>query len=123
MNEVKNRIYDEPSQPDLPSYCPKQFGNEKFVRDFQNGWFTTHPWLSYLVETQEASCFPCEVYSNTSFIYNNWKKTERLVKHATSEAHLNAMLKWMNAKKNEKNKSTMFNQIEGQHQATVIKNR
>ena len=28
LNEVKHRIYDEPSQPDLTSYCPKKFGNE-----------------------------------------------------------------------------------------------
>ena len=74
LNEDKHRRYDEPSQPDLPSYCPKKCGKENFERDFQYDWFKTRPWLSYLVETHEASCFPCEVYSNTTFRFTNWKK-------------------------------------------------
>ena len=73
------------------------------------------------METHEASCFPCEVYSNTTFRFTNWKKTDRLVKHATSIPHLDAMLKWMNAKKNEKNKSTILDLMESQHQVTVKK--
>ena len=121
LNEDKHRRYDEPSQPDLPSYCPKKCGKENFERDFQYDWFKTRPWLSYLVETHEASCFPCEVYSNTTFRFTNWKKTDRLVKHATSIPHLDAMLKWMNAKKNEKNKSTILDLMESQHQVTVKK--
>merc|ERR1711874_949763 len=88
---------DGPSHPKLKEYSPQKFGKETFVRDFRREWFKDFPWISFSIETKESFCYACDVYSlNTSFKFTNWKKPERLKKHATSEAHCTAMLNWAN---------------------------
>ena len=115
---------DGPSHPKLKEYSPQKFGKETFVRDFRLEWFKDFPWISFSIETKESFCYACDVYSlNTSFKFTNWKKPERLKKHATSEAHCTAMLNWANAKINEKMKNTILTQLDSQHKVNIKKNR
>ena len=76
------------------------------------------------MEKREASCYACEAYStNSSFKFVHWKKSNRLMKHAKSEAHYFAMTKWINAKRNEKQKVTILSKLDRQHKASVLQNR
>ena len=122
IEKEENKL-DGPSQPRLKSYHPKFHSNETFLRDFNHEWFGTFPWLSFSVENKVASCYACDVYTTSSspFTFTYWKKPERLNKHQSSEAHINAMLKWMTVK--AANTSTVHTQIDSQHKASVKKNR
>lgn len=77
-----------PNQPILTQYKPKKFGKESSLRDFKSEWFKLYPWLTYDIDKCQASCYPCKVFmhSNT-FTFENWKKTNRLTKHAKSACH------------------------------------
>ena len=93
-----------PIQPKLEIYDPKIFQGIK--RDFQYKWFQKYPWLSFSIGSKVASCYCCSQFSTSEdkFIFSNWKKEERLVKHAKSQSHIQCMLLWMNARNTEKNK-------------------
>ena len=124
LDEKKSVFINEPSQPIIQQYSPQKFGKETYKRDFQPDWFKSYPWLSYSIEKKEASCYACEHFSTSDpFILKNWKKYERLKKHAQSESHYDAMIKWISAKRNEKQKSTILSQLDSHHKATVLKNR
>ena len=120
----KNIACDGPSQPIRNQYSPQKFGNDTFKRDFKPNWFEQYPWLSFSLDKKEVLCYACKKYSNNnSFIFTNWKKVDRLKKHALSEPHGFAMTKWMNSKIYEKKNSTILSQLDSQHKATVLKNR
>ena len=106
-----------PKQPILAEYSARKFGNETFVRRFQSEWYKMYPWISYEVDRDACVCFACvEFRKDTSFVFRNWKKSEKLVKHGKSENHVRSMARWLQFKAMLRNKSTA-------HQDQVASNR
>jgi len=95
---------DEPAQPRLESFAPKQYG--KRLRDFLTSWYKGRPWLEFSVKEKAAFCFCYRHFSQTtseqqfkfSEYRNCWQhafeKTKRFAKHATSAGHVQAALFW-----------------------------
>ena len=112
----------EPNQPKLESYHPKVYGQKK--RDFQYDWFKKYPWLHYDEKEKEARCFCCETYQDDAhFVFNNWKKPEKLLTHSKSNPHSFAMLKWMSAKHSKANKTSIVTMLQSEHARVVEDNR
>ena len=75
-----------PKQPILDEYPARKFGNETFVRRFQSEWYKKYSWISYEVANDACVCFACVKFGkDTSFVFRNWKKSEKLAKHGKSE--------------------------------------
>ena len=58
-----------------------------------------------------------------TFIFNNWKKSDKLKEHAKSNVHKNAMAKWIGSKINAKHKTSVIKQLTDAHQQDVRRNR
>ena len=117
---------DGPLQPQLKSYAPGKFGNETFQRDFQSSWFETHSWLGFSSERLCGYCYACEQYDDSSdepFEFRNWKKTDRLMKHARSEPHKTAMVKWMSHLAQVKSNVSVLGLMDDNHKRMVARNR
>ena len=115
-------IGDAPNQPKLTEYDPKVYGKQK--RDFQSDWYIKHPWIDFNISRSEVSCFACQKFGNdASFKFDNWKKPERLKKHALSKTHLLAMTKWSDSKIAKKKHQNILTQLQAQHAAEVRDNR
>ena len=123
-NNFQPKMIDEscPNQPKLDSYNPQTYG--KRTRDFNYEWFKKHPWLSYDEVKKEASCFSCSKFlPDSSFVFTNWKKPEKLLKHGKSQNHCLSMLKWIDARRTERNKTTVASLMISEHAKTVEENR
>ena len=69
----------------------------------------------------QVKCFACQKYlADTTFEFDNWKKTDRLRKHSTSERHILAMTKWVDA---NKNKNNVLSKLNIKHTVEVAENR
>ena len=91
--ETLEAISVSPRQPVLDKYNPTLYGDH--IRDFQPIWYTKFPWIDYDIKSSKVSCFACHQFSNDNhFIFDNWKKIDRLKKHSVSQSHLFAMKKW-----------------------------
>ena len=88
-------MYDEPVRPILDIYAPKTFSNERWSRDFQASWYKIYTWLDFSLDDSCGFCYACYKYGNGEFQFRNWKKTEKLKKHAKSEDDKLSMVKWM----------------------------
>ena len=107
-----------PSQPLLSHYPTRMFGNESFTRTFNTNWYQKYPWISYEVQEDQCVCFSCREFENDdSFVFNNWKKPEKLSKHGKSRKHITSMTKW--AKKN----TSVLKQLDSAHKQLVLSNR
>ena len=63
-------------------------------------------------EKKEGSCFSCSKFlKDSSFTFSNWKKPERMLKHGQSQNHILGMLKWMDSKRTEANKTTIVSAL------------
>ncbi|XP_071826952.1 zinc finger MYM-type protein 1-like [Apostichopus japonicus] len=113
-----------PNQPIIMEYHPKKCGKETFQRDFQSEWFKIYPWLSYDNATNCGTCFACREFMHTDhFLFENWKKPERLKKHTKSKTHLDAMTKWMQYRAAKKQNMTILTQLDKAHEQKVAQNR
>ena len=122
QRQVQQGNLSSPNQPKLKSYDPRMYG--KWSRDFKYEWFERYPWLSYDEEFKIARCFSCEKFlKDSSFRYNNWKKPERLLKHGQSQMLSLGMLKWIDAKRTEADKTTILSLMESEHAKSVEENR
>ena len=96
---------NQPARIILKSYPQTTFGNKN--RSFNKAWFDAHQWLEYSSITDRVYCYPCRIFLHQHHLkdktftldgFNHWKSaTERgkgLSKHATSECHLQSMIKW-----------------------------
>lgn len=120
----KDNINEGPNQPVLPEYFPKTFGRETSKRDLNSDWFKIYPWLDYDVVEHYCTCFACKVFLNeTTFRYDNWKKTVRLVKHSKSKRHQFAMAKWLAYRANLKKQTSVLTQLSNEHSRQVKENR
>ena len=111
-----------PRQPILDKYNPKSFGTH--TRDFQASWYQKYPWIDFDTVTSTVSCYACKHFvKDDHFTYDNWKKTEKLKKHSTSQTHLFAMTKWGDSQASKKSQKSVLNQIRSQHATEVAENR
>ena len=58
-----------------------------------------------------------------TFTFDNWKKSNRLNKHAKSVVHKDATTKWIGSKINAKHKTSVLKQLAESHQQDVLRNR
>jgi len=95
---------NEPYQPILESYNPKQYPGESSKRDFNPVVYETFPWISLNKSSKSFECFPCQKFypANKPFLFSNWRKPQKLHKHCNSKSHQAAMEKWINLKINLK---------------------
>ena len=121
---VASELADGPNQPSLDVFKPQTFPGDKRSRDFKKEWYKAHPWISYDKQREHAVCFPCRRFmDDESFTFNNWKKSERLLKHSRSKSHQMAMTKWLLYKCTRKNDSSVLTLLDNSHQDMVRKNR
>ena len=121
---VSDTDVNDPNQPILHEYPAKKFGNETFSRKFNSLWFKQYPWLSYEANDDQCVCFPCRKFGNdNSFVYSNWKKSEKLRKHGNSEKHITAMTKWALFKANKSRNTSVLEQLSRAHKENVDCNR
>ncbi|XP_076061759.1 uncharacterized protein LOC143037434 isoform X1 [Oratosquilla oratoria] len=117
-------IQTGPNQPLLDTYNRKQLGKESGTRDFNPNLFKKYPWTSFDTATKSIICFPCEKFLfDYSFTFSNWKKPERLAKHASSRNHSMAMSKWIQSKVHHNRESSVLTQLDTAHRDMVEKNR
>jgi hypothetical protein len=117
-------LEEGPSQPRLKEYHPNKFGREKTYRDFNSDWFKMYPWLSYDVSERSCSCFPCKIFMNNDrFKYDNWKKSNRLLKHVQSKCHQTAMAKWLAYRANQVKQTSVLVQLHHEHERQIEQNR
>ena len=113
-----------PSQPVLKTYARRKFNKDKGSRDFNSQWYKTYPWISFDAEHCHFVCFACrEFMGDKTFTFVDWKKSNRLKKHAKSVVHKDAMTKWIGSKINAKHKTSMLKQLTESHQQDVLHNR
>ena len=89
---IKKELISSLNQPILASYAPRMFGAQK--RDFNSRWFQIYPWLEWNEEAKAIVCFCCENFSTYKLRWKSWKNTENLRKHAESDYHHMAFIKW-----------------------------
>ena len=112
------------NHPILKEYNRKKFGHEKSSRDFNPQWYNTYPWISYNMEQRHFVCFACQEFmADNTFSFDNWKKSDRLKKHAKSRVHKDAMARWISSKINENHKTSVMKQLVEAHQKDVQRNR
>ena len=77
---------NEPYQPILTSYNPKQYPGESSKRDFNPVLYETFPWLSLNKSSKSFECFFCQKFylASKSFMFLNWRKPQKL--HTVSSA-------------------------------------
>ena len=114
-----------PKQPILDEYRARKFGNETFVRRFQSEWYKKYPWISYEVANDACVCFACVKFGkDTSFVFRNWKKSEKLAKHGKSENHVRFVTRWLQFKAMQRNQTSVLQQLNSAHlQDKVASNR
>ncbi len=84
-----------PNQPIQSTYPTRTFGTETFTEKFNTEWYKKYPWISFHTKEDQCVCFPCrEFEKDDSFVFNNWKKPEKLSKHGKSKKHITSMTKW-----------------------------
>ena len=84
----------------------------KESRDFNPQWYKTYPWITFDAEHCHFVCFACrEFMGDKTFTFDNWKKSNRLKKHAKSVVHKDAMTKWIGSKINAKHKTSVLKQL------------
>ena len=122
--EVAQHAEHGPHQPILSEYNRTKFSNETSTRDFNAQWYKIYPWLSFDIQSRKCECFPCKEFMNdNSFSFNNWKRSDRLLKHTKSAVHKNAMTKWIAAKINYKRQTSVLKQLADAHQRDIVHNR
>ena len=113
-----------PEQPILDEYPARKFGSETFVRRFQFEWYKKYPWISYEVANDACVCFACvEFGKDTSFVFRNWKKSEKLANHGKSDNHVRSMTRWLQFKAMQRNQTSVLQQLNSAHQDQVASNR
>ena len=76
------------------------------------------------MDKDQCVCFPCrEFEKDYSFVYNNWRKPEKLSKHGKSEKHITSMTKWALFTANQKRNTSVLKQLNSAHKQQVISNR
>lgn len=94
-----------PTQPHLNKYPSMKSGKQN--RSFNEDWFNKFPWIEYSIQHDAIFCFPCRhfhspsAYADNLFTlrgFRNWKsalgKCGKVVKHAESGSHTDAMVQW-----------------------------
>ena len=90
------------------------------MRRFQSEWYKKYPWISYEVANDACVCFACvEFGKDTSFVFRNWKKSEKLAKHGKSENHVRSMTRWLQFKAMQRNQTSVLQQLNSAHQDQV----
>ena len=78
------------------------------------------------VANDACVCFACvEFGKDTSFVFRNWKKSEKLAKHGKSENHVRSMTRWLQFKAMQRNQTSVLHvqQLNSAHQDQVASNR
>jgi len=116
---------NEPYQPILESYNPRQYSGESSKRDFSPVLYETFPWLSLNKSSKSFECFPCQKFYpvSKSFLFSNWRKPQKLHKHCKSKSHEAAIKKWINLKINLKQQSSVLSKVHYFHEEEIKKNR
>ncbi len=113
-----------PNQPIQSTYPTRTFGTETFTRKFNTEWYKKYPWISYETKEDQCVCFPCrEFEKDDSFVFNNWKKPEKLSKHGKSKKHITSMTKWALSKANHMMNTSVLKQLDSAHKQYVLTNR
>ena len=118
---MKTPLSDCPNQPIWKQYAPRRYG--KKIRNFQGKLFKEHPWLSFQLEENRTICWACQKFMNErNFSFRDWKKPERLNKHAKSKCHTMAMTKWI-VSKNLDSVESVIDLLDSHHKDNVKANR
>ena len=121
IDQVKTPLSDCPNQPIRKQYALRRYG--KKIRNFQGKWFKEHPWLSFQPGENRAICWACQKFMNEgNFSFHDWKKPERLNKHAKSKSHTMAMTKWI-VSKNLDSGESVIDLLDSHHKDSVKASR
>ena len=114
---------ERPNQPILKNYNRKQFKNNE-TRDFSPQLFQKDSWTTFKSSSKKTECYACQKFSNNaSFSFSNWKKPERLAKHATSEIHRKSLVKWISWKIDNKSNKSILLQLDNAHEILIKQNQ
>ena len=124
-NAVVEFPIDQPYQPILKSYKPISYNDENATRDFNPKLYESFPWLSFNPHSKSFECFPCRKFnvSEKLFTFSNWRKPDKLGKHAKGSPHCAAMEKWMNFTVNRNKQTSVLLQLQTHHQQEIKRNR
>lgn len=124
VTNIVTNCNDKPNQPMLPEFPSKKIGNETLSRKFNPKWYKLYPWLDYESHKDRCVCFSCRKFENDpSFVFDNWKKPEKLQKHANSEKHITSMIKWALFKASQLRNTSVLHQLSNAHKEHVESNR
>lgn len=116
MTSLTNQCYQNSQQ--------KKKGNETLSRKFNPKWYKLYPWLDYESHKDRCVCFSCRKFENDpSFVFDNWKKPEKLQKHTNSEKHITSMTKWALFKASQLRNTSVLHQLSNAHKEHVESNR
>ena len=121
---------DGPKQPCLASFPKTMFG--KHNRSFSTTWYAQFPWLEYSVEHDAVFCFPCRHFHTdrryvehvfiAAGLRDSKKLSDKLSKHAGSQAHVFHVQKWRNFQSASK-AGSVVSQMSDVHKTEVARNR
>ena len=120
---LSDNTLDRPKQPILKSYDPKKVGNENATRNFISDWYNDHPWLEYSVEDKTASYYACQKFICKEFVFSNWKKPKRLIKHYKSQDRSIAMAKSIAFSKIIRGNTSVAKELDDKRREEVQRNR
>ena len=119
-----------PKQPHLSSFPKTVFGKQN--RSFSSIYYTNYPWLEYSIQCDAVFCFACRHFHTYRrsveelFVtkgLRDWKKlSHKLSKHASSQAHISHMQKWLGFQSAAKTGSVAMH-ISNVHKTEVERNR
>ena len=82
--ELKNETKHE--QLFLKEYPKSKFHKETLTRQLNSDFYKFYPWTSYSAAYNYCIFYPCTRFNqDISFMYSNWKKPTKLVKHNKSQ--------------------------------------
>ncbi|KAL4126512.1 hypothetical protein QTP88_010734 [Uroleucon formosanum] len=129
-----------PKQPILKVYPKTKFGSQN--RGFSSTYYNDFNWMEYSIQKDAIFCYPCRIFAVTSghneetftkIGFNNWKKLSgaknaktkntRIQKHACSEHHLTAIVKWNEYKKSCQSGNSIISQLTAAHTEQIKQNR
>ena len=113
-----------PNQPIQSTYSTRTFGTETLTRKFNTERYKKYPWISYENKKDQCVCCPCREFEKDDlFVFNNWRKPEKLSKHGKSKKHIMSMIKWALSKVNHMMNTSVLKQLDSAHKQYVLSNQ
>ena len=76
------------------------------------------------LKEDQCVCFPCREFEKDDlFVFNNWKKPEKLSKHGKSKKRITSMTKWALSKAKHMMNTSVLKQFDSAHKQYVLSNQ